>query len=276
VPGTDRTWGGSLHLTFRLLPQYNPRLKIFLESDGATPDEVLARLPYESQRAQSGGTGTPDARRYRDCRHVFQMAGLLFEDDSGHVRVTDLGHATYRWLGKLTKKNAPVLGRHAAYALAACQLRNPTRPGRGYAPDVRVFPFASIWAAMLELDDQIDSDELNKAIFKVTDPASLVEAIELIRASRQGTGAPETLGPETITGQSKNDRIISWISLASFGWLLIEDKHETGGRWYRIRPATRDILQEAAQFRHKHRHFDTIESYVRRISSAACLPMDVR
>jgi hypothetical protein len=276
VPATSRVWSGSLHLTLRLLPIFSARLKIFLESDGATPDEVLARLPYEGQRAQSGGTGAPDARRYRDCRQVFQTAGLMFEDHSGRVRVTDLGLATSRWAGRLSQKNAPVLGRHAAYALAACQLRNPTRPGQSYAPDVAVFPFAFIWRAMLELDGQIDSDELNRVIFKVIDRQTLDAAIELIRDNRSSSNGTEALGPETITDRSKNDRIISWIALASFGWLLIEDKRETGGRWYRIRPATRDVLREAAQFRHKHRDFNDVESYIRHISDAACLPTDVR
>lgn len=276
MPGTERVWGGSLHLTFRLLPGFNPRLKIFLESDGATPAEILARLPYESQRAQHGAGNTPDARRYRDCRHVYQTAGLLYEDTTNHLHVTDLGRATYRWLGKLSVKNSPVLGRHAAYALASCQLRNPSRPGQSYAPDVDVFPFAFIWRAMLELDDRIDSDELNRTIFRVTDRSGLDEAIERIRHNRATSGEPDALGDETITGQSRNDRLIPWIALASFGWLLIEDKRDTGGRWYRIRPAVRDVLREAASFRHEHRAFENVGSYVQHISDSACLPMDVR
>ena len=213
MPGTERQWSGSLHLTLRLLPEFNSRLKIFLEADGATRAEVLARLPYESQRAQSGGSGTPDPRRYRDCRQVFQTAGLLYEDDTTHVRVTELGRATYRWAGKLSEKNAPVLGRHAAYALAACQLRNPIPVRRSYATDVNVFPFAFIWRAMLELDDKIDSDELNRTIFRVTDRESLDEAIDTIRDNRDGATNPETLDSETITGKVKDDRIISWILL---------------------------------------------------------------
>jgi hypothetical protein len=273
---TEREWGGSLHLTLRLLPEFNPRLKVFLESDGATQEQVLQRLPYESRRAQSGGTGAPDARRYRDGRHVYQMAGLLYEDANHHIRVTELGQATSRWLGLLTRKNAPVLGRHAAYALAACQLRNPSRSGRDYAPDVNVFPFAFIWRAMLQLDDRIDSDELNRAIFRTTDAQSLDEAIEKIRRRRRDSLPTESLGDETISGQAKNDRIIPWIALASFGWLLIEDKDEAGGHWYRIRAATRDVLREASQLKNKHREFESVASYVTHVSDAACLPLDVR
>jgi hypothetical protein len=273
---TERVWGGSLHQTFRLFPVPSEQLEIFLSSDGATQDEVLARLPYEAQRAQSGGTGAPDPRRYRDGRHVYQYAGLLFEDDSGRLRVTELGKATHRWMGKLRPGNLPVLGRHAAYALAVCQLRNPSRAGSVYASDVEVFPFAFIWRAMLALDGRINSNELNRELFRVTDWASLDQAVERIRENRGQSQQSNLLHDETVSGNRKNDRIIPWICLASFGWLLIADKRELGGDWYRIRPQAHSLLQEATQIKHQHREFSNIESYVRHISGAACLPQDVR
>jgi hypothetical protein len=218
----------------------------------------------------------PDARRYRDFRYVYQYAGLLFEDDTGHLRITELGNATRRWLGKLTLGNSPVLGRHAAYALTACQLRNPSPAARSYPPNIQVFPCTFIWRAMLALDDRINSDELNREIFRVTDLASLDQAIERIQESRDRPEQSGILQPETITDARKNDRIIPWISLASFGWLLIAEKRESGGEWYQIRPKARSLLREAAQIKHRHRDFPNIESYVRHISDAACLPQDVR
>lgn len=272
----ERVWGGSLHKTLRLLPTPDEGLAVFLNSGGASPIEVLARLPYEPQRAQSGGTGAPDTRRYRDGRYAYQTAGLLFEDDTHRLRITELGNATRRWLGKLTVGDSPVLGRHAAYALAACQLRNPSRAGSSYASDVEVFPFAFIWRAMLALDDQINSDEMNREIFRVTDLSDLYEAVERIRTQRARPDQVDLLRPETITDARRNDRIIPWIALASFGWLLIADKRESGGQWYRIRPRARALLREAAQIEHRHRDFITVESYVEHISDAACLPQDVR
>ena len=95
--------------------------------------------------------------------------GLLFEADDGRVRLTDLGEATRRWLPILTPKNAILLARHAAYALSACQLVNPTGAGGRYDADLRVFPFQFIWRAMLALGGRISSDELNRAMFKVRD-----------------------------------------------------------------------------------------------------------
>lgn len=271
-----RTWGGSLHQTFRLFPAAKPDLEVFLGAEGATREEVLGRLPYEPARAGGRGNGAPDSKRYRDGRQTYQQAGLLYEAEDRRLVITDLGKATARWIGKLQAKNSVVLGRHAAYALATCQLRHPTRAGMAYAPDLEVFPFSFIWRAMLALDDKIRSPELNRVLFKVTNEDDLQQAIALIRQCRGQGLDDDALGSETETGDSKNDRLIPWISLASFGFLLFADKREGGGEWYTIRPTAKELLREAAQIRRKHREFTTVADYVEHISDAACLPADVR
>ena len=274
----ETTWTGSLHLTFRLLPSRSPNLAPFLSSDGLTRKEVLAKLPYDAARAGGGGGlgAGPDERRYRDGRHVYQTAALLFEADDRRIRLTDLGKATFRWLPILTPKNSILLARHAAYALSACQLRNPSRAGMRFDPNVRVFPFQFIWRAMLSLDGRVSSDELNRAVFRVRDEDGLGRAIDSIAEARR-TGDTSSLGDEVITGKAKNDRIIPWMSLASFGWTLFSDK--SGGEnsdYYEIPPSTRDILREAARVRHRHKTFGSVEEYVRYISRAAGLPRDLR
>lgn len=127
-------WGGSLHQTFRLFPadSQSPTLRPFLESDGLGKAAVLAKLPYDRARAPDPASQGPDAKRYRDPKQVYQTAGLLYEAD-GVVHVTELGEATKRWLTIINEKNRLILVRHAAYALAACQLRNPTGAGKKYA-----------------------------------------------------------------------------------------------------------------------------------------------
>ncbi|MEV4722668.1 hypothetical protein [Micromonospora humida] len=189
--------------------------------------------------------------------------------------MTELGIATLRWLNILSAKNVVVLGRHAAYALAACQLRNPTKSGSGYDPTVKAFPFTYIWRAMLALDDRITSDELNRALFYAIDEPSLQDAIERIAAHRADRMAG-ALQPEVLDGPRKNDRIVPWISLASFGYALIQDKRESDGVHYRIRPQARRLLQEASQIKHRHREFADTAAYVRHISASAFLPKDVR
>ena len=273
-------WGGSLHLTFRLLPatDRSGHLAPFLESHGLTPAELLTKLPYDAARARGKASrrAGPDRRRYRDGRHVYQTVGLLYESPDGHVCLTELGNATRRWLGILTPKNSVLLARHAAYALSACQLHNPIGAGRHVASSVRVFPFQFIWRAMLALDCRISSDELNRALFWVQDEDGFTVAIERIAEARR-TGNVTFLGNEAITGQSKNDRIIPWMALASFGWMLFPDKRSGGNpAYYQIPPATQHLLQDASRIRHRHRSFATVEDYVRYISRSAALPKDLR
>jgi hypothetical protein len=248
-------------------------LRVFLESDGATPEEVLAKLPYDEARGKKGGT--PDPKRYRDPRHVYQLSGLVYEKD-GRLRVTELGKATLRWLDILTPKNRTVLARHAAYALSVCQLRNPTGAGERYDPSVKVFPFAFIWRAMLALDGKISSDELNRAIFKVKNDDDLARAIGLIAKARQD-GNPVTMGERVIADEPINDRIIPYLALASFGWTLFPDKRETESKdYYEIPRETLSLVKEAAKARYKHREFGSAEEYILHVSNSAALPRDLR
>jgi len=272
-------WGGSLHSTFRLLPleRQSRNLRPFLESHLFSPQQVLERLPYDSSRARGGQGQAPDPKRYRDGKQVFQTVGLLYED-ANEIHVTDLGATTLRWLGLVNPANRVVLVRHAAYALAACQLRNPTGAGRKYAPFVEVFPFAFIWKAMLALDGWISSEELNRGLFRTTRQEDLEACIGQIQLARR-TGDIEVLGPETIFdspgGRStKNDRIISWLSLASFGWTLFNDKGTDGV--YRLDPVTLPVVRDASLIRHRHKDFDSVPDYVNHVSRCAALPKDLR
>jgi hypothetical protein len=275
--GTAKDWGGSLHLTFRLLPEADRsgNLRPFLEAEGLVPNALLAKLPYDRQRSGSRQAETPDPKRYRDAKQVYQTVGLLYEDD-GAIRITELGRATLRWLPIITPKNRVILARHAAYALAACQLRNPTGAGQKYTATTNAFPFSYVWRAMLALDNRISSEELNRGLFKVTNENELHSVIEAIRSARVSSEI-ESLGPETIIGEKKNDRIIPWVSLASFGWTLFPDKRRgEAGSYYELDASTLSVIKEAAQVRHRHREFASTKEYVEYISDCAALPKDLR
>ena len=216
----------SLHQTFRLLPtgDMSANLRPFLSSDGLSSGDILNRLPYDVVRARArGATGRrPNPRRYRDGKQVYETIGLLYHGDDGRVHVTELGRATLRWLDIINDKNCVILARHAAYALAACQLRNPTGAGSRYDLSVKVFPFQFIWRAMLALDGRISSDELNRGLFRVKNDEDLEATIQAIRAARE-TEDVTGLGDEVVKGKAKNDRLIPWMSLASFGWTIFPD-----------------------------------------------------
>lgn len=274
APAPAKTnWGTGLHLSFRLLPTPSRHLQPFLEGEGKTPEQILAKLPYDAARSKNPGNA-PDPKRYRDSRQVYETAGLLFEGEDGIVHTTTLGKATLRWLNIVTEKNVFILGRHAAYALAACQLSNPLGAGRNFEANVIVFPFAFIWKAMLALEGWISTEELNRAIFKVKNQQELHSAIDSIREARIANDVT-LLGDETVTGKGKNDRIIPWMSLASFGWTLIFDKDEGGGV-YRVKPGAIRLLREAAAIRHKYRTFASGQEYIEHVAKAAALPEDLR
>jgi hypothetical protein len=267
------TWSGSLHQTFRLLPAPSTHLRPFLESDNLTAQEILPKLPYDSARARAPGQ-IADSKRYRDGRLMYETIGLLYEDDEGVLHVTSLGIATLRWLDLINAKNFVILAKNAAYALSACQLRNPVGMGRQYHESVNVFPFAFIWRAMLALEGRISSDELNRAIFKVTNEDELIAAVAKITEARSKKDIT-VMGNETISGAKKDDRIIPWTSLASFGWTLFSDKSKGGG-YYEIFPSTKPIVREASRIQHKWREFRSAKTYVEHIANAAALPMDMR
>ena len=267
-------WSAALHQSFRLLPPSEHLKAFFAAEDGAHWEDIYGALPFDAERSSSGAT-SPDARRFRDPKQVYETAGLLYLERE-FVWFTDFGHTLKRFLPHLSRENMVLLARHAALALAACQLRNPTDAGLKYADTMRVFPFRFVWQAMLELELRISSDELNRAIFRVTDAASLREAIEKIRQARR-SGKPADLGEETISDKRKDDRIIPWVSLASFGWTLLMDKKEGGlTGYYRVRDDCVRLLEAAVQTPAEHRTFSSTAEYVRHVSRAACLPKDLR
>lgn len=282
------TWGGSLHQSFRLLPTPSAHLSVFLSSEGLTPSEILERLPYDSSRAGDRVAEMPDPKRYRDSRQVYQTAGLLYEaiggeyDDAAddehdsierRLRLTPLGRATGRWLSLITAKNSVILGRYAAYSLSACQLRNPTRSGMKYSPELVVFPFAFIWQAMLALDNKLNSDELSRALFKVRNADDLASAIDSIRVARSRNDL-DAMGAPT---ETQNDRLIPWMSIASFGWTLFNDKKTASASgYYEIPSRTLPIVREASRLRHKHQEFASTLEYMKRLERAAALPSDLR
>jgi len=270
------TWHCAFRSTFRLLPRSEQSLQlgVFLSSDGQAPEAILTKLPYASERAETPGE-LPDPKRYRDGRQLLRTVGLVYEDSDGRLRVTELGRALLRWLPHLTKENAPVLGRHAALALAACQLRNPTGEGKRYANEVVVFPFRTIWQIMLTLGGRIYSDELNRAVFKITREDQVGAAIETIRQARS-SGDVSKMGPETVEGSAKNDRILVWMAWASFGWLLIRDKSESTDGSYTVNPKCRQLLYEISRIRHRHRDFSNEIAYVKYLAQCAAIPPDVR
>lgn len=286
--GTETTWGGSLHSSLRIFPPA-PYLVPYLSSHGLLPQQVLARLPFDKSRSNDPTKAMPDDKRRREVRHLCEWAGLAYEQADGRLSVTELGAAVLRWCSVPAGQSSPlinehnrlILGRHAAYALAACQLRNPTGAGKKYAPSMVVFPFAFIWRVMLASGGRLSSDELNRAVLRIRSASDIAECVRLIAESRKAAEAGDLdaaniMGAETLTETGKNDRLIAWIAMAAFGWVLVRDKRETGTDFYEIRPGAASILRSAASIAYRHRDFADEPEYVEFISDMAALPRDLR
>jgi hypothetical protein len=275
-------WNCGFRATFRLLRDPSlgaDALDIFLNGDGLTREQILEQLPYSRERVQTGNASDPDAKRYREPRQLFRTIGLVFDEPllaTRRVSVTGLGIAVQRWRSDLNSRNARVLGRYAAQALAACQLRNPYREAHEYSSNVFAFPFAYIWRAMLALDGRISSTELDRAIFHAMDEGGLAEAIDRIRLFRASGNITSLLGVTVPEGPAKNDRIIPWMAWASFGWTFINDKRASGTEYYTLADNARQIVRDAASYQYRHKDFTSEAEYTKYISACAGLPEDLR
>lgn len=275
-PATLKTWSGALHKSFRLLSSgadTNQELVAFLQGgSGVAATDVLAALPFHARRSRRAGATGPNPRRYRDAKQVFEACGLLWESDDNRIQLTELGNSLRRFLPNANEQNVGLIARHAALGLSIAQLRNPTGAGQRYEASVEVFPFRFIWKAMLSLEGRIDSDELNRALYRVQNANDLTDAIEAIRRYRR-TGVIDDLGHETITEERKYDRLIPMVAMASFGWTLINQK--VAG-YYTIRNGCERLLEVAVSLPTRHHDYANVREYVEAIARAACLPKDIR
>jgi hypothetical protein len=140
---------------------------------------------------------------------------------------------------------------------------------------MEVFPIAFIWRAMLALSNRISSDELNRVILRTKNVGDLTEGIEKIRRVRASENV-EDLGEELISGTAKNDRIIPWMAMASFGWTCIADKDSDAEGFYTLKPRSVEFLRQAVSIRRRHRDFNSVPEYVEFISRCASLPPNLR
>lgn len=259
-------------------------VRVMLRSDGASDRVVLAELPRDMERArrragEAGDPGAPDPKRYRDLRQLVRTAGLAYDEESAGettVHVTALGQELMRWADDgLDASNVRVIARHAARALSAAQLRNPTPDGRKYAPEMVVFPFAFIWRAMLALDGRITREELNRGIYRTRNEDDLAAAIVRIRAAR-ADGNVDAIGEPAFErgedGALTARRVRGWMSWASFGWTLVSDERNAAEGFQVAAPWAEEVLRDAAAVRRRHREFADAREYVEHLSRCAGVP----
>lgn len=276
-------WSTSFHESFSVVPTGKPtdaQVNLFLSSDGQTETEVLAAWPKgRPNMLQAGQQAKPaNPKQFRNMSQLLRNIGLAYTDTKGEkgvVRVTRLGQEVLGWRNDgLNNVNVRIIARYASRAIAAAQLKNPTREARSYADNTRVFPFQFIWRAMLALDCRISIPELDRAMFVVNNEADLDEAISKIQRFRE-TGVLSDLGATNANGDDEG--VAAWMCWASFGWSLIPKRKAGGDGYYRIPHGwPLHIIREAATIRQRHRTFSTDWEYVEYLSACAGLPPDLR
>jgi hypothetical protein len=209
-----------------------------------------------------------DLSRPRRWHKIFERSGLLYEDDAGLTRLTDLGD-----LIKDLETNEPLefrrkVARSAVSILRKFQLKNPAdeTSDKQYSADCDIHPYWAIWKAALELDGKLHWDELNRVLFWVLRHQDLNAAIARIKAARAQPGynpvkggtktnplgdraydqddAPGSKDPD---GQVRDQRTTPWFKRAGFLDLLLVNPGAGGGGYWTIAPDLRDIVASAVE-----------------------------
>lgn len=274
-------WSTSFHESFSVVPSGKPsdaQVDWFLGSEGRREAEVLAGWPKGRLKAHiEGEVPKPaDPKQFRNMSQLLRNIGLAYTDTSGTegvVRVTRLGQELLWWRQDgLNIQNVRIIARFASRAIAAAQLKNPTREAKAYSADLTVFPFQFIWRAMLALDNRISLTELDRAILTVKNEEDLNQAVEKIRRYRLSNELTD-LGETNANGDDEG--VAAWMCWASFGWSLIP-RRKPGGDYHIPEGWPLRIIREAATIQQRHRQFGSDREYVEYLSACAGLPPDLR
>ena len=245
------SWGTPLRDTlanFELKLLTNKFYEAFFECDGQT-----YKTPYQNILDKIPGTDLSPTR-IETLKKLFQDACLLRvkeSDDTKRIEITPLGAALGRkWANAhlIIENERKTLATSVIQVLNRYQLINPTTVDRFDSDTSDIFPYRAIWQAMLELDDRLHAEELNRVLLRATTQVELKDAIEKIRVARsqpnydpnnQGI-ADSLLGPRVFSDpEQAARRMTPWFSMAGFGGLLF---NEDGRTWRSLKASIKPTL----------------------------------
>lgn len=264
-------------------------------------DVVLARQTRLLLRME-GAKGTVDADveartgeqlfRARRSHKILERMGVLYQDEEGNTRLTDLGRSlrevpeTVNLQERVAQEAIPILAKY--------QLRNPVDdPNGDYPAGTDLHPYWAIWKAAAELDWRLHWDELNRELFWVLEHEDLDAAIERIRVARGQSGYDPTLtgalrpraynqqdAPQgkTPDGQVRDQKTTPWFRKAGFGGLLLLEPGRSGHGFWSVPEHLRPLLRDATRTPPPCRHFDNAQDWYRYFGSRDALvgvPNDV-
>lgn len=217
--------------TIKTVVEMRDHLKGFLTLDG------VAAKDYEVQKTKTGLS--VEDQRLRTYRKMYERLGLLYVQ-SDKIFLTDLGKAISSLESSINKERTEQeskLRRRAIDILSRYQLQNPAEAENDVPASCDVLPYMCIWKAMLELDNKLHHEELNRVILRVMRMADLDAAILKIREARQkpveyGHQSPNDMRTnlgDRVQEDQPPARMAAWFSLAGWGGLIIEREERKDG-----------------------------------------------
>lgn len=257
-------------------------------------DVVLARQTRLLLQME-GAKGTVDSdvqartgeqlSRARRSHKILERMGVLYQDEDGNTRLTDLGRSlrevpeTADLQRRLAQEAIPILAKY--------QLRNPVDDPHGdYPAEADLHPYWAIWRAAAELDWRLHWDELNRELFWVLRHEDLDAAIDRVRTARNqpeydpmsaGTLRPRAYDQQnapqgrTPDGQVRDQKTTPWFRKAGFGGLLLLEPGHTGSGYWSVPPHLRPLLSDATRNPPPFLQFNDAQAWYRYFGSQEAL-----
>ena len=224
----DTTEFPSVELNFDV--SMRKHLEAFCKLDG------VGWNAYQEQ-GEIGNLDSSDSR-LRTFRKMYEMLGLIYREKDT-MRLSRLGTLMSQLERRLNEQKDSALEDITSVAvdiLSRYQLKNPI-DDNGLSDDCDVQPCICIWKALLELDNKINYEEMNRTLLHVMRMADLDEAIGKIRNARRLYGTYAGVDAETLDkvlgkqvhSDQPSARIAPWFSFAGWGGLIIEQNQDADG-----------------------------------------------
>jgi hypothetical protein len=205
-----------------------------------------------------------ELNRPRRWHKIFERMGLMFQDESGTTKLTDLGKSIKAAKDHGGRQFRRTIAGQAVTVLRKYQLKNPADEEDDSYPDgTDLHPYWAIWKAAVELGGKLHWEELNRVLMWVLKHSDLDAAIANIKAARAKAGydpekdgspaarlgprahdqdtAPEGKDPN---GQIRDQKTTPWFKRAGLNELILTTPGRGGGGYWSVHPDIRDLIEK--------------------------------
>lgn len=235
--GIHDTTNSDVEIKFKNKSKKDNHLTSFLGKDGKDWDDK---------------NGFNSDQRFRTYRSMYKQMGLLYQSKDHNnkeiIKLSKLGlelNEMISSLNSLKKQRFSAISETASEILGRYQLQNPiliNSPKKLYINSgldnkCDIQPYLFLWCTMRKLNNKIHHEEMNRVILHATRMGDINTAVNKIQNARQkltdyskasDQNLEQYLGKPAIQKQP-TARISSWLSMAGWGGLLIENNSQKDG-----------------------------------------------